>query len=475
MDAIDRKQKPPRGVNTYGHKNYRKSVAAPEQLPNVVGAGVPTGVNDYRPGKFDKKRAPHMSESEALSNLKGAVDRAGGPSDRLKPRRDTNYRKSDAIYQGLTYKPPAGNNYAGQIERFKALNKDRANANGGSRRKLAVIGSGPSAADQRNEQIERLTRDVASFRGGDVRSNRGAYIANKNKQLLLKTLTGAAGDAEASAVKRANAQDNIRANQQSSREAIAGRNTAAALALQGKREALYAAQNDPTAQLQRQVAIGKLREQQRAGLNRELELINRKRANSMPLTEQEQLLLDTTNANVYGNQALPTEGFADGGLIEGFEFGGMVEEFAQGGPVAAVGPTADIGEAPQAADLQEVAQEYGQYAAAATESGLQPIAMNEYIDLLQQGQQLLQQTPGAAAEGFSEGGEVGAIPVGGQQVIDPAVGYNDSGGDTIPAVIDGQRPAALKSGEFVIPPEVVRAKGTEFFEKLIAQYNPNTE
>lgn len=68
------------------------------------------------------------------------------------------------------------------------------------------------------------------------------------------------------------------------------------------------------------------------------------------------------------------------------------------------------------------------------------------------------------AAGFAEGG---AIPVAGRKVLGPGTGTSDS----IPAIIDGERPAALSTGEYVIPADVVKAKGTEFFDKLLAQYN----
>ena len=60
------------------------------------------------------------------------------------------------------------------------------------------------------------------------------------------------------------------------------------------------------------------------------------------------------------------------------------------------------------------------------------------------------------------------MPVAGRQVAGPGTGTSDS----IPAVVDGQSQAALSTGEFVIPADVVRRKGTEFFEKLIAQAQP---
>lgn len=66
---------------------------------------------------------------------------------------------------------------------------------------------------------------------------------------------------------------------------------------------------------------------------------------------------------------------------------------------------------------------------------------------------------------FASGGMVRppAIPVAGREVMGPGTGTSDS----VPAVVDGQQRAALSTGEFVIPAEVVRKKGTEFFEKLI--------
>lgn len=70
---------------------------------------------------------------------------------------------------------------------------------------------------------------------------------------------------------------------------------------------------------------------------------------------------------------------------------------------------------------------------------------------------------------YAEGGEVdmpqGAIPVAGQQVLGPGGPKTDS----IPAVIDGSQPAALSTGEFVIPAEVVKYYGTKFFDGLIAK------
>ena len=64
--------------------------------------------------------------------------------------------------------------------------------------------------------------------------------------------------------------------------------------------------------------------------------------------------------------------------------------------------------------------------------------------------------------GEMEGGE-GAIP--GRLVQGPGTGTSDS----IPAVIDGQQPAALSNGEYVIPADIVQKYGVQFFDQLTEQ------
>ena len=106
-----------------------------------------------------------------------------------------------------------------------------------------------------------------------------------------------------------------------------------------------------------------------------------------------------------------------------------------------------------------VLAKYGQYLQAASASGVEPVPFDQYSSLLAKTQGQMQQTPAAFAEG-------GAVPVAGKVLEGPGTETSDS----IPAVIDGARPAALSTGEFVIPAHIVRAKGTEFFDKLLAQY-----
>ena len=59
----------------------------------------------------------------------------------------------------------------------------------------------------------------------------------------------------------------------------------------------------------------------------------------------------------------------------------------------------------------------------------------------------------------------GPIAVGGRQVLGPGTGKSDS----IPAVIDGEQPAALSTGEFVMPVEAVQHFGLDRLNKMVAQ------
>lgn len=65
------------------------------------------------------------------------------------------------------------------------------------------------------------------------------------------------------------------------------------------------------------------------------------------------------------------------------------------------------------------------------------------------------------AAGFAEGGP---IAVGGRSVVGAGTGKSDS----LPAVIDGEHPAALSTGEFVMPVEAVRHFGLDKLNKMVA-------
>lgn len=76
--------------------------------------------------------------------------------------------------------------------------------------------------------------------------------------------------------------------------------------------------------------------------------------------------------------------------------------------------------------------------------------------------QLAKQTNmgGTGAMGFADGGEV---DVGGALLDGPGTTKSDS----IPAMIDGEQPAALSKGEFVIPKKVVDYYGTKFLDAMV--------
>jgi hypothetical protein len=110
----------------------------------------------------------------------------------------------------------------------------------------------------------------------------------------------------------------------------------------------------------------------------------------------------------------------------------------------------------------ESMQRYQQYASKAQEMNLPVLGFREFAQMT------------AEPKGYSMGGMVdsgvigyaegGTVDVSGSQVVDP---NPNAPTDSIPAVIDGQRPAALDSGEFVIPKDVVMYYGTDKLTKMI--------
>lgn len=149
------------------------------------------------------------------------------------------------------------------------------------------------------------------------------------------------------------------------------------------------------------------------------------------------------SAGMDETEARQRAGFANGGAIEGYAGGGAISS-----PVT------------QTQQVNPAIAQYGQYLTAAASAGVPPVPFNQYMNLIQSTRGAMQETPTQ----FADGGDVSALR---RPIEGPGTGRSDS----IPAVIDGNRPAALSDGEFVIPAHVVRAKGTEFFEKLIGQYD----
>lgn len=112
---------------------------------------------------------------------------------------------------------------------------------------------------------------------------------------------------------------------------------------------------------------------------------------------------------------------------------------------------------------------YKQYVKAMKNAGLGKSVKSaeEVIPMLAQQQAMLSQKlakqtdmGGTGALGFADGGEV---DVGGALLDGPGTGKSDS----IPAIIDGEQPAALSKGEFVIPQKVVDYYGTKFLDAMV--------
>jgi len=141
---------------------------------------------------------------------------------------------------------------------------------------------------------------------------------------------------------------------------------------------------------------------------------------------------------------------------------GIIPGYARGGQVQPVlNPMGNMGMPSSMADLDPVVRQYAQYVSTASQYGLQPVAFPKFIDLLGSARTQLASLPTqGGATGFADGG---AIPVAGRQVL----GAGGPTSDSIPAVIDGQRPAALSSGEYVFPTEAVQFYGTDKLNKMI--------
>lgn len=158
----------------------------------------------------------------------------------------------------------------------------------------------------------------------------------------------------------------------------------------------------------------------------------------------------STASQIYKNLTDAGMEDAQARSIAGLPAAPQEEGFADGGQVPAYGG---------APSKPPMLAQYGQYLHAAAAAGVPPVPFSKYINLLS----ATRSEMGASPVRYAEGGEV---DVSGREILGPGTGTSDS----IPAVIDGHRKAALSTGEFVIPAHVVRAKGTEFFDKLIAQY-----
>lgn len=159
------------------------------------------------------------------------------------------------------------------------------------------------------------------------------------------------------------------------------------------------------------------------------------------LFDQQALLARLRGNPEYGMDAV--ESHAAGGIVRGYADGGAVgRDLAQ--PAPPVNPL--------------IAQ-YGQYLTAAASAGAPPVPFSQYQNLLQTTRDAAQGQPPV---GFADGGDVSAL---GRPLEGPGTGTSDS----IPAMIDGVKPAALSKDEFVFPAEVTKYYGTKFMNDLIAK------
>lgn len=211
------------------------------------------------------------------------------------------------------------------------------------------------------------------------------------------------------------------------------------------------------------------------------------------------------------------QGHAKGGIVRGFAAGGDVP----GNGMMPSGGALQPGVAATAASVHPAIAQYGQYLTAAAQARVPPVPFSQYINLLASTHSAMQGQPtqfpggmssGIAPNGMAGGGPVmagaagdydypggmwrgGGVGVGGGNAGDGSTGVYgqpyamaDGGNvsalqrplhgpgtgtsDSIPAVIDGSKPAALSKGEFVIPAHVVHRLGVKFFEDLLEKNHP---
>jgi len=113
---------------------------------------------------------------------------------------------------------------------------------------------------------------------------------------------------------------------------------------------------------------------------------------------------------------------------------------------------------PQMAEIQQ----YQQYADGARAMGLTTVPFGKFLSMRQGAGSIAQAGGGQGVMGFADGGSV--PDVGGKMVVDTDP---NAPTDSVPAMIDGEQPAALNSGEFVIPTDVVLFYGTDKLNKMI--------
>jgi hypothetical protein len=134
----------------------------------------------------------------------------------------------------------------------------------------------------------------------------------------------------------------------------------------------------------------------------------------------------------------------------------IAPSYAAGGPVQA--PI--YGGTPAVSQVDPVVQAYRDYMVKAQQTGVPVVPFQQFAQL----KSMTMQAPPQAQPGALGLAGGGSVPVAGKMVVDT---NPQAGVDSIPATIDGKAPAALNSGEFVIPTDVVNYYGTKFLNGLL--------
>ena len=157
--------------------------------------------------------------------------------------------------------------------------------------------------------------------------------------------------------------------------------------------------------------------------------------------EPQQAIAEALRAHL-GSTRAAKQGYADGGQVQMTEGERLMAEMAKkyGAPSGVATPAPQPAPQPAPAMQQPQRQEsWAEKARRLATGGLDQ-----------------------RMKGYATGGP---IAVGGRQVLGEGTGKSDS----LPAVIDDEQPAALSTGEFVLPVETVRFFGLDKLNKMVAQ------
>lgn len=170
----------------------------------------------------------------------------------------------------------------------------------------------------------------------------------------------------------------------------------------------------------------------------QINLVNDYRAYASAATRLGATPVSFDQFSMMKTQAAPAvSGYAAGGMVEEPSLFGFVKYALNGGRL------------PGEVDQQQ--QQSQQQAPQLNE----PFAVANGISAIQNRKRQLDE-----AMNYAEGG---AISVGGRQVL----GAGDGKSDSLPAIIDGKKPAALSTGEFVFPVEAVMHFGMDKLNKMV--------